>query len=491
LIFHKAGNLVKDDKALFGQDPKTTPQPPDCDPRHWYPWDLATTTEENHPTGLYQGGPECPRLLYGYDSKLKLRVGSSEASEKFPLGVTNEGRIDLPDPTSQRLYSFAVIVNPAPGRFYSTSTAQFFPGTILVNMTGHPISYKQAENDQGPSTGWVLKHQEQIPFHWPNRGIASKALQIKIGAEQDNEVLRSDWSLGFTIDSVADFQIRLRNAQKRNRYMGVNVSIRSQNGTNYVTFTGDEIPIYRINNQSDDDFEIWQKNVSPEEHYGCQVVHSKNSIPFFWDKPQEQDRVLLIRLAGSQNTPKEIVLDRIEPFHSIRGSPGKKIKCVVVADGPTKVLQLSDKEGIYDDESSMESTIQEYTGEVFTQLHLKINMTGIGICAVHERRSLVYATLQTIELEYTQTNIDQSLEASIGTAQVDNQLYRTPFPVVLFDKSPTDVKFFQFSFVKDTRYQNINFIRYLAFLVQVREEGKTEGRREERRRKEKKKREER
>lgn len=421
---------------------------------------------EGHPSGLTPGGPECSRILYGYEDKLRVKVGNSDSSEKFPLGVTNEGRIEIPDSVSNRLYSLSVIVNPAPGRFFMTSTARFFPGTILMNMTGFPISYRQENDATNPATGFVLNHKEQIPFHWPNKNVDLRALQIKIGANDENERLISDWSLGFNIDNVADFQIRLRNARKKNKFMGVNVSVRSQNGTNYVTLTGDEIPIYRINNQSSDDFEIWQKGVTSEEHAGRQVVHSKNAIPFFWDKPQEKERVLLIRRAGSQHTPKEIVLDVISPCHSIRGSPGRKISCEVLADGPTKVLQLIDKEGVYEDESSMESSIQQYTGEVFVNFELKLSMTGIGICAIHERRSLVYVTLQSINVEYQQTNIDQEIEATIGTAQIDNQLYRTPFPVVLFDKSPTDINFFHVSLVKDTRYDKINFIRYMAFLLQ-------------------------
>eukprot|EP01127_Copromyxa_protea_P021271 TRINITY_DN7272_c0_g1_i1.p1 TRINITY_DN7272_c0_g1~~TRINITY_DN7272_c0_g1_i1.p1 ORF type:complete len:3025 (-),score=744.59 TRINITY_DN7272_c0_g1_i1:27-7853(-) len=465
LVFHKAGKMLQDSQLLAGQTQKK--QPPGVDPRLWYTWDLSKNVSENHPTGLNSSGPECPRLMYGWDDKLKVSVGDSTISEKFPLGVTNEGRIEIPDATTNRLYSLAVIVNPAPGRFFATSTARFYPGTILVNMTGFPISYKQVDDATCPSAGWVLKDKEQIPFHWNNKNISARALQFRIGADEPDETLTSDWSLGFSIDAVADFQIRLRNSRKRNKFMGVNVSIRSQNGTNYIALTGDEIPIYRINNQSSDDFEIWQKNVSPDEHYGVQVVHSRNAIPFFWDNPQEKDRVLLIRLAGSQNHPKEIVLDKLEPHRSIRGSRGNKIHCEVVADGMTKVLQLSDKEG-GDEESSVESAsgIPVYKGEVVVQLALKIEMTGIGICCIHERRSLVYATAQQIKLEYQQANVEQTIEATIGTVQIDNQLYRTPFPVVLFDKSPSDLPFLHFSFVQDTRYEKINFIKYLAFLVQ-------------------------
>lgn len=385
----------------------------------------------------------------------------------FPLGVTNEGRVEIADTKSNRVYAFSVIVAPGPGRFFSTRTAKFYPATILVNMTGFPLTYRQENDDLNTSLGWVLTQSEQLPFHWPNKNVGTRALQIKLGSDQKADKLRSDWSLGFNIDNVSDFQIRLQNSRKKSKFMGVNVSIRLLNGTNYVTFTGDEIPIYRIHNQSSVDFEIFQKGVSEAGNY--QVVAADNNIPFFWAKPQEPNRILLLTPAGYNALPVEISLDVIAKYRNIRVGR-HKVACEVVADGPTKVLQLTDKEGVYNDESSAESSSMNATAvpsERIVSTQVKVSMTGIGLCCVHEQKSLLYATLQSINLDFQQSNIDQTFELSVHTAQVDSQLYRTPFPVVLYDTSPPDTNFIKVSLLRDTRYEKVNFIRYLGFLLQV------------------------
>jgi vacuolar protein sorting-associated protein 13A/C len=453
---------------FFSLTPLSLDSPLSPNPRKWYSWDLKVAEDvTNHPTGLAPSGPPCPRIMYGYDAKLRIAVADSSPSSGFPLGLSNEGRVEIPDTVSNRLYSFAVIVAPGPGRFYCTSTAKFYPATILVNMTGFPISYKQEHDAKNSSLGWVLQHGEQIPFHWPNKNISARALQIKLGSDSKEDTLRSDWSLGFNIENVSDFQIRLHNSRKRTKYLGVNVTIRLQNGTNYVTLTGDEIPIYRINNQSTVDFEICQKGISDVGL--CQVIHSHNAIPFFWDKPQERDRVLLLTAAtsGTPQSPKEIRLDVIARHPTIRVG-NKRITCEVVADGPTKVLQLFERDG--PEESSTESansSSQIFPDERLVNLQIKLSMTGIGLCCVHNRKSLLYLTLQSIDLDFEQSNIDQSVEARIHTMQIDNQLYRTPFPVVLFDTSPANTDFIKFSVLRDTRYDKVNFVRYFGFLLQV------------------------
>eukprot|EP01127_Copromyxa_protea_P018128 TRINITY_DN562_c3_g1_i1.p1 TRINITY_DN562_c3_g1~~TRINITY_DN562_c3_g1_i1.p1 ORF type:complete len:1515 (-),score=244.31 TRINITY_DN562_c3_g1_i1:27-4571(-) len=458
--FYKVNGILGEDVLLPGQTSSSSPLV--GDPRRWYQFDLKGASENStsHPSGLTPVGTPCSRLIYGFDNKLRIAVADSVCSDSFPLGVTNEGRVEIPDTVSNRLYAFSVVVTPGPGRFFSMRTAKIYPATIIVNMTGHSVSYRQENDDKNSSLGWILQHEEQIPFHWPNKDIDTKALQIKVGSDSKEDTMRSDWSLGFNIDDVSDFQVRLRNTRKQKRYMGVNVSVRLLNGTNYVTLSGDQIPIYRISNQSSVDFQICQKGVS--EGSG-QVIHSYNTVPFYWDKPQQSDKTLLLSTGNS--SPKEIKLDVIAKYPTIRVGRSK-ITCEVVADGPTKVLHLYEKDragSSSDTESGAENRV---FSERIVSVQVKVSMAGIGVCLIHERRSLLYFALQSIDLDFEQSNVDRIVEATIHTAQIDNQLYRTPFPVILFDTSPEKTPFIKFSLLQDTRYDKINFIRYLGFLVQ-------------------------
>jgi len=496
----------------LGGQPKQNNAPLNGDPRNWYNWDLSayyskakkaeesstttitttTTTvtplapvgdqkkkEEELLHGLAPTGPPCPRFLSGYTNKLKIQAADSELSSKFALGLSNEGRKDIEDKHSNRVYCFSVVVVPGPGRFFATSTACFYPGIILANMTGLPILYRQHEDTES-ADGWALLTNEQIPFHWPNKDISSRLLQVRMGVTKKYsprfpDALESEWSSAFVIDNVTEFQIRLRNEKRKGSYLGLNVSITLQNGTTYITFSGDATPLYKINNMSNTDFEIWQKDV-PKGEAPCQVIPAGRSIPFFWERPQEASRVLMIRPAGSssEHPPREIEMDIVAKHHSLRGAEGHRVESEVKPDGPTKVLYLQDKikEGMavitLDDESSAESTTVA-EAPVVVHLDLKVSLLGLGVCCIHEKHSLIYLTLQKIGVKFKQTSKGIELETSISVMQIDNQLYRTPFPVVFLSLHSNEKDFLTLSLATNERYEKINFIEGLLLGVQAME----------------------
>eukprot|EP01126_Amoeba_proteus_P003459 TRINITY_DN11154_c0_g2_i1.p1 TRINITY_DN11154_c0_g2~~TRINITY_DN11154_c0_g2_i1.p1 ORF type:complete len:1139 (+),score=230.91 TRINITY_DN11154_c0_g2_i1:137-3553(+) len=491
LHFYRSGGVATQDEIVTGQKDRST-TPLLGDPRKWYNWELSeaspppptddfempspskhSSPKGKHPSGLVPVGPVCQRFLYGFEDPLRISVADSERSSPFPLGISNEGRIEIPDHVSNRLYTFAVVVNPAPGKFFSTSTATFYPGIILVNMVGHPLSYRQVKEQVSDSDvqshydGFVLDFGEQIPYHWETIETSPRKLQIRIGSKNSTSSVETLWSLGFDIEVVSDFQIRLRISRGKNQFLGLNVNVGLFNGTNYVTFFGDELPVYRIENHSSVDFEVWQKDVQASD---VQLVHAGQTTPFYWDKPQHPNKILMIHPVTHGDTfpPREITFDVVEKFHSIRGPHGK-ITCEVLPDGPTKVLQLNDNEGTMTDEESTTEMADTFSGEKIVSLVVKVSMVGLGLCVIGTTplaHSVLYATIQTVDFEFQESNVDQMVELTVGTAQIDNQLYLTPFPVILFDRSPADRVFLHLSLVKDKRYLKINYIRYFGFLVQ-------------------------
>lgn len=81
------------------------------------------------------------QVCYGSESKLNMRVDDSNLSKSFPLGLKNEGRVEVTDSSQTgRLYLFSVHVEPAPGRFWRTGLVSFYSAFVLVNHTGMATS---------------------------------------------------------------------------------------------------------------------------------------------------------------------------------------------------------------------------------------------------------------------------------------------------------------------------------------------------------------
>jgi len=147
------------------------------DPSSWY------MDEENR--GIEVGR----NTVYFSNKELCLRVENSSWSKAFPLGVQNEGLVDIKDESaSQRLYQFSVVVYPAPGRFWRTKLVKIYPGFMLVNQMEQTVLYKQkpakvvqANNNNQPieadDSYYAIKPGQQIPFHWPNFKNATKLSQ--------------------------------------------------------------------------------------------------------------------------------------------------------------------------------------------------------------------------------------------------------------------------------------------------------------------------
>eukprot|EP01127_Copromyxa_protea_P000018 TRINITY_DN10018_c0_g1_i1.p1 TRINITY_DN10018_c0_g1~~TRINITY_DN10018_c0_g1_i1.p1 ORF type:complete len:2161 (-),score=353.61 TRINITY_DN10018_c0_g1_i1:18-6164(-) len=399
-------------------------------PRSWYNFSLKS---QDYAEDYYNTQQE--QVFYGSESKLRMKVGSSESSTAFPLGLKNEGRVQVFDSKNNCQYDFSVSVSPAPGLFWRTGLTKIYSAYVLVNQTDVSIMYRQEATSQ--TNEWFLENGEQIPFHWQSRS-KPKLLQIS--------TLKCDqWSESFDIDSPTEFQIRMSDASRE-----FHISVCVIGSTNYVIFSEVKIPLYKIENNSTFTCEVWQDGVQNANH---QTVEPATSTIFFWDKPQEQKRKL--HLACFTGTSSPTVLD--VPLDEIAEHSTDSAYCRVVVEGPTRVLK------IFNAREGEEITESKFEGDT---LSVTLALTGIGLsCVDRDPKSLLYLTLQTLVVNYQVSDISESIEALITNVQLDNQIRDTPYPVVLCPASPsTDDSgpFFKFVVVKDITQKSINFIQYFA-----------------------------
>lgn len=66
------------------------------------------------------------------------------------------------------------------------------------------------------------------------------------------------------------------------------------------------------------------------------------------------------------------------------------------------------------------------------KLNFGIDFAGIGVSLVNRKLvEVIYVSMDTLSLEYTDSPVAQTVNVSCGTLQVDNQLHDALFPVIL------------------------------------------------------------
>lgn len=138
--------------------------------------------------------------------------------------------------------------------------------------------------------------------------------------------------------------------------------------------------------------------------------------------------------------------------------PGSGFLSIVVCmDGPIKTIQIKDIKSMTSASLSLDPTwkhvshLLPYISETpdnnndsdvsanvtksLSELHIDMKLTkGLGVSLVSMRpcEELAFITLEMITMEVIATPAVRSLDLSIGDMQIDNQLFETPCPVMLF-----------------------------------------------------------
>lgn len=81
---------------------------------------------------------------------------------------------------------------------------------------------------------------------------------------------------------------------------------------------------------------------------------------------------------------------------------------------------------------SSQEAFEAVTEEVAPTLAFKLDFEGIGVSLINRRLiEVVYLTVQQLKFEYSSSPVAQSVNLSVGSLQIDNQLHDGAFPVVL------------------------------------------------------------
>ncbi|XP_048580764.1 intermembrane lipid transfer protein VPS13D isoform X3 [Nematostella vectensis] len=152
---------------------------------------------------------------------------------------------------------------------------------------------------------------------------------------------------------------------------------------------------------------------------------------------------------GPANITKEEQIPLEQCISTCKLRPGSGCMAVkVIADGPTRVLRITDSLLHGEEEEMRGWLLVEQKGALGTatvtrsldtdpqasELVIQVRLAGgIGVSVVnYVPEELVYGALEQIEVDYVRTPKIETLEANIGRIQVDNQLFNSTLPVLLY-----------------------------------------------------------
>ena len=125
--------------------------------------------------------------------------------------------------------------------------------------------------------------------------------------------------------------------------------------------------------------------------------------------------------------------------------------------------------GRQDTIGSSQEAFEAVQEEILPTLTLKLDLGGIGLSLINRRMiEVVYLSLNTLKIEYSNSVVAQSVTLSCGSIQLDNQLHDAIFPVVLQptpipkDASVASLPTIQSSVIwlKDQGTHALLFVRY-------------------------------
>ncbi|KAH3757405.1 vacuolar protein sorting-associated protein vps13 [Pelomyxa schiedti] len=388
--------------------------------------------------------------------KLEIKVGSSAWSKGIALNKQNSVEtLDLQDskprPGKQPipLFCVGISIKPAPNKFWRTRVVTFSPRYVISNESQRDLLIRQKDSQ----CVVPLPRGSVNNFNWHDSSLA-KYLILTIPEEGQM------WSGSIPVDKLGSFAVKVRSAVAV--YL-IPVNIKVVLATTYICFTpeADFVPPYRIENRSAFTLIVHQDKLETFE-----ILPSMTAIPYTWDELTLPHKLVVHVMPSNKSFQLNIdVFGTYQP----PSADGIPIKVETYADGPTRVIRATNiGEGTL--------AITEERGQL--RYAISLNLEGIGLSLVdHIPQELAYISLDSLKIDWALSSNDMKMQVTLESLQIDNQLYRTPFPVLLRPTDGTAKPFLHFTLIKlyppkdptegqTSKAPQVEMYRYICLLVQ-------------------------
>jgi hypothetical protein len=245
---------------------------------------------------------------------------------------------------------------------------------------------------------------------------------------------KCDWSNALPIDDVGEMNIVCRLSNQRS-VVFLSIDVQTDGPTMHVVFTEQpaELAPYRVDNMSPAPLLISQSPCSAlQQPRVVQEVLPLARAPFAWE--QVVRRPTLDLHIGQ--AVQRICLDNLELIGSIRLSDQQIVRYRMLADGPVKVLQVLPIQPPGGGTSPQRmlalppAAANEDDGRLRTSVQVRLAQVGLSLVA-EGCCELLYLSIMNISLGYQASIGRDTMSLRVGHLQIDNQLQRAAFPVLL------------------------------------------------------------
>ena len=292
------------------------------------------------------------------------------------------------------------------------------------------------------------------------------------------------------MEEEAEIPIRLRNDFDNTVYF-VLVRVIKQEVRIFAVFNGgDKFSPYRFENHTLETFKVRQKG----------QAQATNLLPYHccayaWDEPLAPHSFIIeIASEGSQLSNPWIVIGSFDfdKLQSMEQNQNAHLIFRVIAQGPIRVLQIFDKRSDLVHQSAT-TNMNSFNGkntifgfmkaitkkdDVLSTVKLKVSasIAHLGVSVINKApQELLYLSVKKFRLEYTLYSERYAINMTLERLQVDNQLWSTPFPCLLYpwkqkhdDDSPTmitDGNFLSLQLTRDFEYPGIHFFPVINWSI--------------------------
>lgn len=236
--------------------------------------------------------------------------------------------------------------------------------------------------------------------------------------------------------------MRLRHKMKGQTVIVTFEVVEKKGSTNMLVFRQSSHPPFRLENHTMFPLNFGQSStrISAEENEVDAMLLPYQSADFAWDEPELRRRVLVIKTTDAPTLPEGFTLGR---FHLDKIAPGTVLSLEsslfvgeIVADGPTRVLRITDA-SMPSLSSSRQDGLAEFQHRPDDKpkitMSVSVKLThGIGVSIVDwTPQELLYVRLEDIQVGRKFDSNSDSVSISAGNIKLNNQLWVTPYPVLL------------------------------------------------------------
>ncbi|KAH3759481.1 Vacuolar protein sorting-associated protein 13 [Pelomyxa schiedti] len=382
-----------------------------------------------------------PALYCSKGEKTHVRIGASFWSKAVPVDATGtSGVVSITGDTVYDVYELAVSITrpPAPyDRF--TKCITFAPRFTIVNKTPVELSYRVPD-----ILVMVVKPTESLPVYC---GL-SKQIQIKFPGFH--------WSGFLEVDALEEYPVRLHSEEGNHIYIA---SVEITNNKAEITMAiWPDIGIGQFVIENHTRYSLTVAQAGAQRY--AETIPSGCAVDFAWDAPSQQ-RLLSINhnvdsLADITALGKSAPID----LEATNSTPKHTISLNVIANGPTRVVQINEKHKLKKSDEPKKTELPEFSAV--------ITLPQICISVVDGKpRELLYFSLEQVNIDYIASSQTVAFMLNIQNIQIDCQSHKALFPVLLAANSPkSGIPMLHFSTVRSLLNRTIDQYNVIDILLQ-------------------------